>query len=54
MKIYYLLTLIGMSYILAGTDTFAALRAIDYNTRYDVDMSQFSWGYLPAGFLYFF
>ena len=54
MKISYLLILIGISYILAGTDTMTAVRTIDYNTRYYVDMSQFTWGYLPANFWYYF
>ena len=55
MKISYLLILIGMSYILASDDTtMTAVRTIDYNTRYYVDMTQFNWGYLPAGFVYYF
>ena len=54
MKISYLLILIGVSYILAGTDTMTAVLTIDYNTRYYVDMYQFYEGYLPAGFVYFF
>ena len=31
-------------------DTMTAVRTIDYNTRYYVDMSQFYLGYLPEGF----
>ncbi len=54
MKISYLLILIGMSYVFASGDTMAAVRTIDYNTRYYVDMYQFYEGYLPAGFVYFF
>ena len=53
MKISYLLVLIG--YVLSTTEYDGGyVRDIDYNTRYYVDMSQYKWGYLPAGYTYYF
>lgn len=55
MKAFYLLLLIGCTFTSTDYDNWGyKLYDIYYNTEYTVDTSQFSEGYLPANFQYYF